>query len=247
MPTTFQDEVFKQRLSRREIWINGDINEELIERLVVHLLALDETEGDRKEPRPIKVYINSRGGNLRESLAAVDVMLSLNSPVETIALGCAMSGGLTLLMGGQSRKAYEHTTLMFHTSRGGTWGVLPDAESSLQHTKYLIELKAELFGSRTKRPKQDWLELLNSGRDRFFSTREALEVGILTEIIPRSARETRLVELPAPEEKPLLEEPKSSPVVELVANGAVEVAASANPDVAEEKVSPKKDKKRKKS
>ena len=247
MPTTFQDEIFKQRLFKREIWINGEINDELIERLVVNLLALDETEGDRREPRPIKVFINSHGGRMREALTAVDVMLSLNSPVETIALGNASSAALSILMGGHARKAYEHTTMLFHTARTGGWGIMPDVASRLQHDKYLLELEAELFGSRTRWPKEKWLELLDSGRDYFFNAREALEIGILTDIIPRHSRETRPAELPAPEAKPLLEEPKATPAIEMVASGAVDVVSSETAATTEEKGSAKKDKKRKKS
>lgn len=247
MTTTYQEEVFKQRLFKREIWINGGVNDELIERLVVNLLALDETEGDRREPRPIKVYINSYGGNLREALAAVDVMLSLNSPVETIAVGNAVSAALILLMGGQSRKAYEHSTLLFHTARSHIWGILPDMESSVQHTKYLMEMKADLFGSRTRWPRETWLELLDSGRDRFFTTREALEVGILTDIIPRSARASIPAELPEPEAKPMLAEPRSTPNLEVVPEEAPEVISTRAQALAQEKGSARpKGKKRKK-
>ncbi len=251
MATTFQDEVFKQRLFKREIWINGYINDELIERLVVNLLALDETEGDRKEPRTIKVYINSPGGNLYESLAAVDVMLSLNSPVETIALGSAMSGGLVLLMGGQTRKAYERTSLLFHTSRGGWGGILPDVESRVYHNKYLMELTAELFGGRTRQPKEFWAELLDSGRDKYFTSRAALEVGILTEIIPRSARErdrdNGLAELPAPEAKPLLAEPKHEAILELAPAREGELVPAEGQALSQSKLdSAEKPKKRKK-
>jgi ATP-dependent Clp protease protease subunit len=246
MPTTFQDEIFKQRLFKREIWINGDINDELIERLVVNLLAMDETEGDRKEPRPIKVFINSHGGRLREALVAVDVMLSLNSPVETIALGNVLSAGFTLLMGGHTRKAYERSTFLFHTARTWSWGILPDIESNVQHIKYLVEMEAELLGKRTRWPKETWLELLESGRDRWFTTKEALEIGILTEIIPRSARESGLAELPAPEAKPMLEEPKTNPDLQTITNGTVEVIPAVAQASTDEKPSEKKGKKGKK-
>ncbi|MEI6044445.1 MAG: ATP-dependent Clp protease proteolytic subunit [Chloroflexota bacterium] len=246
MPTTYQEEVFKQRLFKREIWINGEINEELIERLVVNLLALDETEADRREPRPIKVYINSNGGNLREALVAVDVMLALNSPVETIVLGNALSAGLVLLMGGYTRKAYERSTLLFHTARKWVWGILPDVESGIQHTKYLVDMQADLFGSRTRWPKETWLELLEGGRDRWFTAREALEIGILTEIVPRSAREIRPAELLAPDAKPMLEEPKANLALEEPStNGKVEVVPATAQVINNENATIKK--KRKKS
>jgi len=233
MPTTFQDEVFKQRLSKREIWINGDINDELIERLVVNLLALDETENDRREPRPIKVYINSQGGHVREALAAVDVMLSLNSVVETIAVGKALSAGLTILMGGQSRKAFEHSTFLFHAMRTSDWGILPDVESRIQHNKYLTQLTADLFGNRTKWSSATWLEILEGGRDRFFNSREALEIGLITDIIPRAARENGPAELPAPEAKPLLADPQASPTLEILTDGKVEIVSEEVPMVAQ--------------
>ncbi len=247
MPTAFQDEIFKQRLARREIWINGEINEELVERLIVNLLTMDESENDRREPRTIKVFINSYGGNLRESLVAVDVMLSLNSPVETIALGEATSAGLILLIGGQNRKAYERTTLMFHTSRGLIGGVLPDAESNLEHRKRLIEMKADLFGNRTKWPRQKWLELLEGGRDHYFTAQEALKIGILTDVIKPSTRESLVSELPAPEIQPLLVEPPTLSVLEISTNGAAKLLVAENATVSEEALTSKsKDKKRKK-
>ena len=78
-----------------------------------------------EERKPIKIYIDSPGGNLSDTLTIIDAIKMSKTPVWTIALGCAYSGGFFSFIAGHKRIAYPHASFLFHegsTSSGGTSG-----------------------------------------------------------------------------------------------------------------------------
>ncbi|MFA5722618.1 MAG: ATP-dependent Clp protease proteolytic subunit, partial [Candidatus Paceibacterota bacterium] len=96
-------ETFKERLKKREIWLNGLIDDSLVEKLYANLIDLES----QNNSLPITVVINSDGGNLWESAVATDIMGTLNCPIKTIALAKANSGGFMIFMGGEERICHD--------------------------------------------------------------------------------------------------------------------------------------------
>ena len=76
-----------------------------------------------EERKPIKIYIDSCGGSLTDTMTVIDAIKMSKTPVYTIALGCAYSGGFFIFISGHKRFAYPHASFLFHegsTSSGGT-------------------------------------------------------------------------------------------------------------------------------
>ena len=177
-------EVFKERLKKREIWINGILDETLVERLYVNLIDLEA----QSNSSPITVVINSPGGNFYESVVATDIMGTLNCPVKTIALATACSGGFIIFMGGQERIIHDNTCLMMH-SAGFTemWGKVPDIQERVDYTNQAQEKMSRFFSIQTegKTTPQYWQNLFKSGKDKWFSVEEAVKLGIAHKVIRR--------------------------------------------------------------
>jgi len=176
-------DVFKERLKKREIWINGPIDDSLVEKLYVHLIKLQE----ESRQIDITVVINSRGGNFYESSVATDLMGTAKPLIRTIALAEATSGGFILFMGGKHRICHDYTNLMMHAISFGPGGKVPNIEDRVNHIKHLQEKLAKFFSYQTggRTTPEYWIELFKSEKDKWFSAEEAVKLGIVHQIIKR--------------------------------------------------------------
>jgi len=76
-----------------------------------------------EDRKPIKIYIDSNGGSLDDTLTIVDSIKMSNTPVIGICTGKAYSGGFFIFISCDKRIAYPHSSFLFHegsTSTGGT-------------------------------------------------------------------------------------------------------------------------------
>jgi len=176
-------DIFKERLKKREIWINGPIDESLVERLYVHLIKLQE----ESQQLTIAVIINSLGGNFYEAIVGTDVMGTITPQVRTVAMANAVSGGFILFMGGKERICYDYTNLMMHSVGFGISDKVPDIEARVKYIKSVQEKMARFFSYQTggKTTPGYWMELFESGKDKWFPVEEAVRLGIVHKIIKR--------------------------------------------------------------
>jgi ATP-dependent Clp protease, protease subunit len=176
-------ESFKDRLKKREIWINGNIDESLVEKLYVNLIDFEA----QSNVLPITVVINSNGGNFFESIVGTDIMGTLSCPIKTIALANAVSGGFILFMGGQERIIHDYTCLMMHSVGFGMQDKIADIEERVEYVNHAQKKMARFFSYQTggKTTPEYWMNLFKSGKDKWFSVEEAVELGIATKVIRR--------------------------------------------------------------
>ena len=178
-----QHEVFKEKLKKREIWINGPLDDSLIEKLYSNLIDLEA----QNNSLPLTVVINSGGGNFFESIVATDIMGTLHCPVKTVALANACSGGFILFMGGQERVIHDNTCLMMHSISFGIVDKAPDVQERLEYINESQEKMARFFSVQTqgKTSIQYWKTLFKSGKDKWFSVDEAVKLGITHKVVRR--------------------------------------------------------------
>ena len=176
-------ENFKERLKKREIWINGHIDDSLVEKLYSNLINLESQSNEL----PITVVINSSGGNFYESIVGTDIMGTLNCPVKTIALANAVSGGFILFMGGKERVVHDFTCLMMHSVGFGVEDKVSGIKERVEYIDESQEKMAKFFAYQTdgKTTPKYWLNLFNSGKDKWFSVEEAVKLGIAHKIVKR--------------------------------------------------------------
>jgi len=176
-------EAFKERLKKREIWVNGPINESLVEVLYTNLINLQE----QSQQLGIRVVINSRGGNLFEAIVATDIMGTSPCPVTTIGLANIVSGGFIIFMGGVQRICHDYTQIMMHSAAFTANDKVPDIEARVEYINSVQEKMAKLFSYQTggRTTIEYWLELFKSGKDKWFSVEESLKLGIIHKVIKR--------------------------------------------------------------
>ena len=117
-------------------------------------------------------------------------MTYIASPVTTICVGQAASMGSLLLCGGAPGKrfALPHSSIMVHQPSGGYFGQASDIAI---HAKEILRVRGELNRiykrHLTKEHSLEEIERLME-RDKFMGAEEALEMGIVDEILERRER-----------------------------------------------------------
>lgn len=176
-----KDEMFQHRI----IFCDEIITSETAKDLWSDLFKL--TAGNDK--RPITYYINSPGGNLHEGLAMGGILEACLAPVSIIGVAKVCSAAVFPFAAGARRFAYPYTTFLMHDFSTVMAGKLPELRSSVD---YMDLLKREILEYLSRRTKQDveWWEgkfTTREKRDYWFNVQEAVEIGLVDEIIQPGA------------------------------------------------------------
>jgi ATP-dependent Clp protease protease subunit len=173
-----QMDVFSRLLRDRIIWVSGPVDQHMSDIIQAQLLFLDSVE-----KKDITLYINSPGGSVLCGLGIVDLMNYIKSDVATVNIGMCASMGSVLLSSGTKgkRSSLIYSKVMTHQVSHGTQGVVEDTRiSQIEAEKYnyiLFKLLAKNCGKTF----EEMLE--SSRRDKWFNSQQALEFGLIDEII----------------------------------------------------------------
>lgn len=141
----------------------------------------EENEIPVEERTPIRIYINSNGGDLIGAFSAIDTIKNSVTPVYTYNLGAAYSAGFFILIAGHKRFGNKHSSYLFHEGSAGSSG---DAHKFRNFTAFyerqLDQLKEHVLDNTNiseelykEKQKDDW----------WFDSEEALELGVIDEVI----------------------------------------------------------------
>ena len=136
----------------------------------------DELDLSPEERKPIKIFINSCGGDLDATFQMADAIKMSKTPVWTINTGTAYSGGLLVFITGSKRIAYPHSTFLYHegaTSMGGDAGKF---HNYADFYKKQMEMIKEIMLQNTKITPDQYQEHIKD--DWWLTAKEAIEVGI---------------------------------------------------------------------
>jgi ATP-dependent Clp protease, protease subunit len=172
-------DIFSRLLKDRIMFVTGGINEAVASLITAQLVFL-EAENPKKE---IWMYINSPGGYVTAGLAIYDTMQYVRPAIHTMVVGQAASMAALLLAAGQKgyRYALPNSRVMVHQPSGGYQGQASDIE---RHARDIIATKDRLNQIFVRHTGQK-LEIVDEAldRDTFMTPKEALEFGIIDEVM----------------------------------------------------------------
>ena len=131
----------------------------------------------------IQVLLSTYGGSVYDGLALYDAIKASKTKVDVIIGGKSMSMGTIIMLGSETRKAYRNTTFMVHEMSTGFLGKIKDMEDDLDESKRLQKVLWDIITSETKITQKQLNELYEKKKDWFITAEEALELGLITEII----------------------------------------------------------------
>ena len=176
-------DIYSRLLKERVVFLVGPVNDVTANLIVAQLLFLESENPDKD----ISFYINSPGGVVSAGMAIYDTMQFIKPNVSTLCVGQAASMGAFLLAAGEKGKRYTlpNSRVMIHQPLGGFQGQASDIEI---HAKEILSLKARLnellahhTGQPVERVEQD------TDRDNFLSAQEAVEYGLVDEVLTKRA------------------------------------------------------------
>ncbi len=172
-------DIYSRLLEDRIIFLGSPIYDEVANVVIAQMLFLESADPEKD----IFLYINSPGGVISAGLAIYDTMNYIRSDVSTICVGQAASMGAVLMAAGAKgkRRALPHSRIMIHQPLGGYRGQATDIEI---HAKEILRVRAEINQIMANHTGQD-METISrdTERDRFMSAAEALEYGLIDEVI----------------------------------------------------------------
>ena len=174
-------DIYSRLLKDRIIFLQGPVTDDSANLVVAQMLflAFDDPKND------INLYINSPGGSVTAGMGVYDTMQFVPCSVATYCIGQAASMGAMLLTAGTKGKRYclPNARVMIHQPLAGTEGTTTEI---LLHLKEFQRLKKELNDILLRHTGQtlDKVER-DTDRDKFMSSREAQEYGIVDHVLER--------------------------------------------------------------
>jgi len=172
-------DIYSRLLKERIIFLTGGVDDGVASVVCAQLLFL-ESENPTKD---ISFYINSPGGIVTSGLAIYDTMRYIRPDVSTVCIGQAASMGSLLLCSGAKGKRYSlpNSRIMMHQPSGGAQGQATDIEIQAREILSLRQRLNKIYMDNTGQ-KQDVIEKTVE-RDRYMSPEEALDFGLLDEVV----------------------------------------------------------------
>lgn len=169
-------DIYSRLLKDRIIILGCEITDDVANIIISELLYLDSINNE-----PIKLYINSPGGSVSAGFAIYDTINHIKSDVNTICMGIAASMAAFLLSSGNKRYALPNAEVMIHQPLGGVQGQATEIKIAAQH---ILKIKEKLNKILAKNTKQDFDKICaDTERDYFMDSKEAVEYGIIDEIL----------------------------------------------------------------
>ena len=167
-------------LKTRSILISGEIDKKMAEKVVNQLLMLEAENDD-----PIKVFIDSPGGDVDSAYAIFDMIRFVKPKVTMIAMGLAASAGALILLAGdkENRFGFPNSHYLIHQPLSGVRGVATEIEihaKEIEKTRQKINaLIAQETGKSLQQVEKD------TDRDYWMSAEEAKKYGLISKIISK--------------------------------------------------------------
>ena len=173
-----QIDIFSRLMRDRILWVAGEVNDNMSTVVQAQLMFLDSTGAQE-----ITMHIDSPGGSVKSGLSMIDVMQYIKSDIRTINTGMAASMGSVLLGAGTKgkRSSLRFSRTMLHQSSGGFRGNIQDAEIDMKEWKKINETLFDLLGEFCGKPGKQVMK--DASRDLWLSSQDALDYGIIDEII----------------------------------------------------------------
>ena len=175
-------DIYSRLLKDRIVMLDTDVNEHSSSLLVAQLLFL-ESQGNED----ITFFINSPGGVVTAGMAIYDTMQFIKPDVCTVVMGQACSMGSLLATAGApgKRKMLPNARHMIHQPSGGAGGQATDMEIQVEEILKMKKNLTQIYVDHNSKGKTFEQFRHDMERDKFMSAQEALEYGLIDEIITK--------------------------------------------------------------
>lgn len=166
----------------RAIWIDSDIDDCTYE-ITKQIYEYNRQDKDIpvESRKPIRIYINSFGGDLYQCFALISAIGASKTPVYTINTGVAMSAGMIILLSGHKRFAVKYSIAMCHSGSGSVGGDFEQTQSAMDNYKKMVDTMKTYILERTKIDSKTLSRKWT--KDWYMFSEEQVSLGVVDEIV----------------------------------------------------------------
>ncbi|HUX51211.1 MAG TPA: ATP-dependent Clp protease proteolytic subunit [Spirochaetia bacterium] len=169
---------YQKMLKTRNILLSGEINKNLAENVIRQLLLLEDMSND-----PIKVFIDSPGGDADAGYAIFDMMRFVKPPVHIIGMGLVASAAAIILLAApkERRLALPNSHYLIHQPLSGMRGVATAIEIHARELERMRQRINHLIADETSMPYEQVEK--DTDRDFWMNAEEAQKYNLVSRII----------------------------------------------------------------
>ena len=181
LPIPFLRDYYRDE-AERVYWVDTEIDASLLN-LVKMIMRCNKEDKDKpiEERTPIKVFVDSPGGDVLALYTTIKAIEISKTPVYTINYCTAFSAAADLLAAGHKRYALPGTSAMVHSGSCMYGGTVEQAESMKKHFDRLGKKITDYFLAHTKVDPKMFKK--KAPVDWYFDEQEMLEYGLIDEIV----------------------------------------------------------------
>jgi ATP-dependent Clp protease protease subunit len=172
------DLLLAKMLKTRTILLSGEINKDLAAKTIRQLILL---ESSGKEP--IRIFIDSPGGDADAGYAIFDMIRFIEPPVWTIGMGLVASAAAIIQLASpkERRAGLPNSHYLIHQPLSGIRGVATDIEIHARELDKLREKINRLISGETGVPYEQVEK--DTDRDYWMNAEEAAGYGLISRVI----------------------------------------------------------------
>lgn len=166
----------------RIFWLDTNVDDCTLD-LVKMIIRCNRMDKDKsvEERTPIKIMINSDGGDVQVMMTIIEAIKISKTPVYTVCFSSAMSAAAEILAAGHKRYALPGTCVMVHSGSCSYGGTMEQAESYKKYVDYLTKRATDMFLANTKINAKTLKK--KGASDWYMNEYEALENGVIDKVI----------------------------------------------------------------
>ena len=125
--------------------------------------------------------MDTPGGLLSETMSLASTIIMSKTPVITINIAEAYSGGCLLLLAGHKRYTFQYAKAMVHTGSGGVSGTYEQTEQAQKIYKKQVDEMGSYILERSGMDEKIYKR--NKSKDWYMDANEQIQYGIVNGII----------------------------------------------------------------
>ena len=170
--------VNEKLLKTRSILLSGEINKDSADKLIKDLLVLESESNE-----PVKLYINSPGGDVDAGYAIYDMIRFVKCPVIIIGMGLVASAAALVLLAvpAERRVGLPNSSYLIHQPLSQMRGNATEIEI---HALQLEKIKAKINKVISEATGKSLEQVAkDTDRDHWLNAEEALEYGLISKTV----------------------------------------------------------------
>ena len=161
----------------------GEISSESVNDIIQLIYEINDEDIGKTQVEPIRLIINSFGGEVYSGLALIDTIDNSLTPVYTICHGSAMSMALIIYSAGHNRYASKNATFMYHEAAYPIEGKVAHHKQELKEVERVDKICDNYLLSKTSFTQKQFNDVKKTQGEWYFNVETAQEYGLVNEIL----------------------------------------------------------------